>query len=233
MPKTDDAIEVVVMELDAGAAATHAAAKLLADGEQRRAERFLFERERRRYITARAHLRRLLAARLGERPEAIEFAYGRRGKPALAQRFAASGLRFNLSHCDGVAAYAFAHQREVGIDIEKVRLLPDADEVAARFFSPRENAAYRSLPADERGQGFFNCWTRKEAFIKALGGGLRIPLRRFDVSLRPGEPARLLRVGRKPGDRCRWRLIDLRPQAGFAGALVIRAKPPAGSEAMH
>jgi 4'-phosphopantetheinyl transferase len=234
MAGAEDAIEVVVTALNGrAAAACDSAAKLLSEGERQRAARFARERDRRRYIVARAELRRLLGARLHERPEAIEFVYGRRGKPALAPRFAASGLRFNLSHCEDVAVYAFARAREVGVDVEVVRPLPDADGIAARFFSRNENLAYLALASADRSQGFFNCWTRKEAFIKALGGGLHIPLRRFEVSLAPGEPARLLRVGRRPGDRCGWRLIGLQPAPGLTGAVVVRAPPPSGPGTMH
>src|SRR5256886_7924492 len=114
--------------------------------------------------------------------------YGAHGKPALAPRFAASDLRFNVSHCDDLAVYAFSHGCEVGIDVEAVRVMGDADDLAARFFSRREHGAYRALHPRDKPLGFFQCWTRKEAFIKALGDGLSYPLDRFDVSLAPGEP---------------------------------------------
>ena len=223
-----DSVEVVVARLDAGAAEIRAGSKLLCASERERAARFALDRDRNRYIAARSRLRRLLGERLGERPQAIELVYGKRGKPALAPRLAATGLRFNVTHCDDVALYAFTHEREVGVDVEAVRPLADADDVAARFFSPQENRAYRSLPAADRVQGFFNCWTRKEAFVKALGGGLHIALDRFDVSLSPHEPPRLLRVGCKPGDRCGWLLIGLQPAPGMTGAVVVRSDPRAG-----
>jgi 4'-phosphopantetheinyl transferase len=219
-----DSVEIVVARLEAGAAEIRAGSKLLCAGEQARAARFALERDRNRYIAARERRRRLHAERLGERAQAVELVYGKRGKPALAPRFAGTGLRFNLTHCDDVAVYAFTHEREVGVDVEAVRPLRDADDVAARFFSPQENLAYRSLPAAERPQGFFNCWTRKEAFVKALGGGLHLPLDRFDVSLSPHEPPRLLRVGCKPGDRCGWLLIGLQPGPGLTGAVVVRSQ---------
>ena len=222
-----DSVEVVVARLEAGAAEIRSRSQLLCAEERSRAARFAFERDRNRYIAARSCLRRLLGERLGERPQAVELVYGKRGKPALAPRFAATGLRFNVTHCDDVAVYAFAHEREVGVDVEAVRPLRDADDVAERFFSPRENIAYRALPAADRAQGFFNCWTRKEAFVKALGGGLHIALDRFDVSLSPREPPRLLRVGCKPGDRCGWLLIGLAPAPGLTGAVVVRSHPRA------
>ena len=217
---TDDAVEVIVARPDVGSEAVSASARLLSDLERARAGRFAFEPDRNRFIVARALLRQLLAARLGVRPEAVELASGARGKPALAGRFATSDLRFNVSHCKDVAVYALSSGREVGVDVEAVRTLPDADDVAARWFSPREYATYRALEPGDRALGFFQCWTRKEAFIKALGEGLYHPLDRFDVSFAPGEPAQILRVADVPGDRCRWRLEGFSPVPGFVAAVV-------------
>jgi 4'-phosphopantetheinyl transferase len=212
--------EVLAVRLDTRDEAVHAAQACLSQAEHLRAARFARELDRRRFIVARSRLRQLLGERLGLRPEAVELVYGERGKPALAPRLADSGLRFNLSHCDNVAVYAFAHGREVGVDVEAVRTLPDADDVAARFFSPREYGAYLALEPRLRPLGFFNCWTRKEAFIKALGDGLYYPLDRFDVSLAPDEPARIVRVGTTPGARCGWRIESFSPGAGLVAAVV-------------
>jgi 4'-phosphopantetheinyl transferase len=148
--------------------------------------------------------------------------YGAHGKPALARRCAGSGLRFNVSHADDVTVYAFSPGREIGIDIESVRVIPDAEDIAARFFSHRESEAYLALDPRDRPLGFFNCWTRKEAFIKALGDGLSYPLDRFDVSLAPSEPAKILRVERTPGGHCRWTLHSFSPRPGLIGAIVVR-----------
>ena len=218
----NDEIEVVVTRLDVGCEAVRASLALLSDAEQQRASRFVFDCDRRRFTVARAGLRRLLSARLAVRPESVELTYGKHGKPALAQRGAASDLHFNVSHCDDVAAFAFSHGREIGIDIESVRALHDAEDIAGRFFSPRENEAYLALDARERPLGFFNCWTRKEAFIKALGDGLDYPLDRFDVSLAPGEPAKILRVENTRGDHCGWTLHSFTPGPGLIGALVVQ-----------
>lgn len=212
-----DAVEVVATHLDAAPEAVGTLHALLSDAERRRARRMAFGRDRRRFIVARGRLRQLLGARLGVRPEAVELAYGAHGKPALAPRFAVSDLRFNVSHCDGVAAYALMYGGEIGIDIEAVEVMRDADEIAAQFFSDGERAAYRALEPQDRPLGFFNCWTRKEAFIKALGDGLSYPLDRFDVSLTPGEPARLLNV-------CGWRMMSFSPAPGFVGAVVTERK---------
>ncbi|HEX9349032.1 MAG TPA: 4'-phosphopantetheinyl transferase superfamily protein [Gemmatimonadales bacterium] len=193
-------------------------AAALSDQERWHAGRFAFPRDRRRYVVARTRLRELLGARLGVPAESVELAYGPHGKPALGGRFAGSDLRFNTSHCEDIASYAFAYGQEVGIDIERVRVMSDADDLASRFFSDAERADYRELEPSGRSLGFFNCWTRKEAFIKALGDGLNHPLHRFDVTLVPGEPARLLRVAG-------WSMMSFSPASGFVGAVVIEGRP--------
>ena len=220
----DDAIEVVVTCLAMGPAAVRASAVLLSDAERQRASRFVFDRDAHRFIVARARLRQLLAARLGVRPESVELVYGAHGKPALAFPGADSDLRFNVSHRDDVAVYALAFGREVGIDVEAVRTIRDADAIAARSFSHRENEAYRDLDPRDKLLGFYNCWTRKEAFVKALGDGLSHRLDRFDVSLAPSEPAMILRVDQTPGDSCSWRLESFSPAPGFVGAVVAECQ---------
>jgi 4'-phosphopantetheinyl transferase len=197
---------------------------VLSDQERWLAGRFAFPRDRRRYVVARARLRELLGERLGVRPETVELTYGPNGKPALGPRFAWAKLHFNVSHCEDLAVFALATGRQVGIDVEAVRLMDDADAVAALCFSPAEYTVYRALPPRDRPLSFFQCWTRKEAFIKALGDGLSYPLDQFDVSLLPGEAARLLRVGDLPGDRCGWRIESFTPATGFVGAVVIERR---------
>jgi 4'-phosphopantetheinyl transferase len=213
-----DEVEVVATRLDAAPEVVDELHALLSEAERRRASRLVFGRDRRRFIVARARLRQLLGARLGVPPESVELVYGAHGKPALAPRFADPGLRFNVSHRDDVAAYGLGFGCEIGIDIEAVRTMSDTDDLAARFFSDAERAAYGALEQPERPLGFFNCWTRKEAYIKALGDGLGYPLDRFDVSLTPGEPARLLRV------EGRWSMVSFSPAPGFVGAVVAERK---------
>jgi len=213
-------IEVVVTRPRLTPEAVRAASPLLSAAERRRASRFAFDCDRRRFVLARAQLRRLLAARLATRPEAVELVYGVHGKPALAPPFVTSDLRFNLSHSNDLVVYAFSRRCEIGIDVEAVRAMRDADDIAARFFSGWENRAYRSLHSRDKPLGFFHCWTRKEAFVKALGDGLSYPLDRFDVSLAPGEPARLRRLERAPGDERRWHMDSFSPAPGFVGAIV-------------
>lgn len=218
------AVEIVVAALDVTPQTAHRLSLWLSEEERQRAGRFAFEREWRRFVVARGRLRQLLAERLAMRPESIELVYGERGKPALAQPLSHSGLRFNVAHSGELAVYAFSRKHEVGVDVEAVRTLPDADNIAARFFSRCENETYRALESCHKRTGFFNCWTRKEAFIKALGDGLYHPLDRFDVSLIPGEPARILRVDGTPGEECGWRLQSFSPAAGFVAAVVTESE---------
>jgi 4'-phosphopantetheinyl transferase len=218
----DDGIEVVVVRLDVTPDEFDASAALLSAVERDRASRFASDSDRRRFTVARAGLRTLLAARLGVTAEAVELIYGRNGKPALARDQAESGLHFNLSHSGDIAAYAFSMDQEIGIDVERIREIANADNMAARFFSVRENEVYNSLDPIDKPVGFLSCWTRKEAFIKALGDGLTYSLNSFDVSLRPGEPAEILRVGDIPGDDCGWTLHDIAPGPGVVGACVLR-----------
>jgi 4'-phosphopantetheinyl transferase len=193
----------------------------LSPDERERGGRFHFERDRRRFVTARGLLRALLGRYLDVDPADLLFGYGPRGKPFLAGR---DELRFNLSHSGGLALLAFARGCEVGVDVEQVRPVPESEDIARHCFSAREGEELRSLRADERGAAFFRCWTRKEAFIKATGDGLSLPLDAFDVTLAPGEPARLLRVRGEPEAVHRFWLEDLRPAEGFAGALAVEGK---------
>jgi 4'-phosphopantetheinyl transferase len=212
--------EVVVARLDAGPEEVRSLRACLSDAEQRRAERFRFARDRRRFIVARARLRELLAARLDVTPEAVELANGKNGKPELGQRYADSRWRFNVSHCDDDAVYAFSRDSDVGIDIEAIRAVREADGIAARFFSRRENEAYTALSPRDKPLAFLNCWTRKEAVVKALGDGLAMPLDAFDVTLAPGEPAQILRINNRYGERRVWRLHSFSPLPGFIAALA-------------
>lgn len=225
------AVELVTRQLDIGGAALAAAVATLSAAERHKAARLATATLRQRYIAARATLRCLLGRRLDLPPQAVELACGRYGKPALAGACAAANLHFNLSHCDGLAVFAFAEGAEVGVDIERLRTMPIAEHLVASFFSHREQAAYRALPARHKLLGFFNAWTRKEAFVKATGEGLHHPLDAFDVSLAPGVPACLERVGQLGGEACGWSLRSFRPSPGFVGALVVGMPAPVNTTA--
>ena len=190
--------------------------------ERARAERFYFQKHRERFIAGRGLLRHILSRYLGKEPDQLRFCYNSYGKPALIEEAGAEGLCFNLSHSHGIALYALTRGREIGIDIEYFRPDVETEKLAERFFSPREAAALRALPEHLRKEAFFNCWTRKEAYIKADGKGLAIPLNAFDVSLTPGEPAALLRTESQPQETSRWSLRALNLEPGYAAALAVK-----------
>lgn len=196
----------------------------LSDDERARAARFVFDKDRRRFIAARGSLRVLLSRYTGRRPETIEFCYGPQGKPFLADP---SDLRFNLSHSGRFAVFACVRNREIGIDVERERPEVEFEEIAARFFSSPEQAALQALPREQRRQAFFTCWSRKEAYIKALGGGLSVPLDRFDMTLAPGQPAQLIVDRGDSAAAAAWTVYDIRPDEGYAGAAVVAG--PGGS----
>jgi 4'-phosphopantetheinyl transferase len=191
----------------------------LASDESAKAARFHFRRDRDHYVAARGLLRRLLGRYLARPPESLRFSYGAYGKPSLD---GAQDLRFNLSHSHELALYAFARGRDVGVDVEHMRADFAGDDIAARFFSAREVSMLRALPAAARTRAFFNCWTRKEAYIKARGEGLSHPLDAFDVSLTPGEPAALLGTRGDPRELTRWSLHALDAGEAYAAALVVQ-----------
>ena len=181
----------------------------LSPDERERADRFVFARDRDRFVAGRAFLRLLLAQYLGCEPRALRFRYGPNGKPALADE--RSDLHFNLAHSGALAVCALARGSELGVDLERLRPIRDAEGVVRSAFSPREVARLESLPETARLRAFYEGWTRKEAFLKALGHGLARPLDSFDVTLGPGEPPRLLRtLGRPGGGRA---LLPPRPRA--------------------
>jgi 4'-phosphopantetheinyl transferase len=187
----------------------------LASDEKARANRFVFLRDRNAFIAARGILRELLGQYLHRGAAELEFDYGAQGKPALRTESPQKSVQFNISHSHGVALLAFALGRQVGVDVELVR--PDfaGEKIAERFFSPQEVAELRNLPPTLQEEGFFLCWTRKEAYIKARGEGLQIPLQSFHVSLTPGKPALL-----QAADSPRWSLRSLRPDPRYVGAVV-------------
>jgi 4'-phosphopantetheinyl transferase len=218
---TRDRVDVWSVRLDVGAEQAAYLAKLLSPDEQARAARFRFNEHRRRFIVARGVLRALLGQYLNRPAERIRFTYSPAGKPALEVD---EGLRFNVSHSHEMALYAIAYEREVGVDLEYMRPLEDMERLAAGTFSARENAVWRHLPEAHRQEGFFNCWTRKEAYIKALGQGLSYPLDQFDVSLKPGEPARLLSVTGKPQEVTRWTFQAFNPGENYVAALAVEGQ---------
>ncbi len=194
----------------------------LAVDERARAERFYFQKHREHFIAGRGLLRNILSRYLDREPDRLRFCYNAYGKPSLTEETGAEGLCFNLSHSHEMALYAVTHGREIGVDIEYFRPNVETEKLAERFFSPREAAVLRALPEQLRKEGFFNCWTRKEAYIKAEGQGMSIPLSTFDVSLMPGEPAALLHTESHPQETSRWSLQALHPEPSYAAALAVK-----------
>ena len=191
---------------------------LLSTDELERAGRFVFERDRRHYITARAGLRLLLGAYLSCEPASIRFCYNQWGKPALADVFGEQ-LYFNLAHSQDRAVYVFTRQGPPGIDLEYVRPFPEHQYFARMFFSQRENNLLASLSEGDRLAAFYKLWTCKEAYLKAVGAGLAGELKDVEVELEPGSQARFRRA---PGPQsCQLELF--RPFENFQGALVTAA----------
>ncbi len=207
-----DEVHVWLADLSAPDPGLHS----LSQPERQRAARFIADLHRRRYVIAHHALRLVLASYLDAEPSAIDFETAEGGKPFLPGH----PFRFNLSHSGDLALIGLAREREIGIDIEAVRSSADLPAVARRFFAPAEVAALERRPEHERLETFFRIWTRKEAYIKALGGGLAIPLDSFEVSLDPGHAA-LLRTSASGS----WSMRALDTPAGHAAAVVVEGPP--------
>jgi 4'-phosphopantetheinyl transferase len=196
-------------------------ARLLSRDENQRALRFRFERDRNRFVVCRGILRELLGHYLQRDPEKIDFTYGPQGKPYLRRTNGQTdgSVYFNVSHSSDLAIYALG-LGEVGVDLEFVRPIPEMQALVDQYFSAAERSGFGSVPADLKLKAFYSCWTRKEAYVKALGGGLLIPLDQFDVSVDPTLPARLVRVQETPGDELPWSLHSFDPTTEAVAALV-------------
>jgi 4'-phosphopantetheinyl transferase len=191
----------------------------LSADEQARAARYLARTARAEFITTRARLRAILAGYLAVAPPDVAFSNGPAGKPLLARP--ERRLHFNVSHSHGLALFAFSAGAEVGVDVEALRPQQGHRDLARRFFSPAEAEALCALPMGHSELAFFNAWTRKEAFLKATGLGLGYGSERVEVTLLPGEPARLLRIDGQEGPAARWSLQALAPAEGYVGALAV------------
>jgi 4'-phosphopantetheinyl transferase len=193
--------------------------EVLSPDERQRADAFRFDKHKNSFIVGRALLRFILGRYLERAPKDITFSYGTNGKPKLAD--SNPPLHFNLAHSENRVVYAFTTAGELGVDIEPVRSLPDFESIACKFFSAEESAQVLSLPADQRAEGFFNCWTRKEAYLKAVGDGLMVPLNSFQVSLLPGQPAAFLKMNGDAQTLSQWSLFHLDFPDRYIGALAI------------
>ena len=223
LPLLKNDVHVWRLNLDATPSRMRQLTKILSADERKKAERFRFDRHQRRYIVSHAILRIILGRfYLDIEPHKLEFGRGDYGKPHVANRFPERKLCFNIASSNELAMYAVTRNDEIGIDVEFERELSDAAEIAAHYFSSGEIAALQSLPAETRQKGFYNCWTRKEAFIKAIGQGLSFPLNNFEVSLAPEESARIISIEGDPVKTKQWTLVSLEPAQGYIAALAVR-----------
>ncbi len=217
----DDEVHVWRASLDLPGSHIQRLHHILIADEQKRAGRFHFQKDRDRFIVAHGVLRAILSCYLGVEPGQLCFCYNPYGKPALTKEFGGERVRFNMAHSRGLAIYALTCGREIGIDLEYVRADLADGQIAECFFSHREVAMLRAVPKNLQKEAFFNCWTRKEAYVKARGEGLSLPLDQFDVSLTPGEPAELLSTPGDSPEAAHWSLQALSPGPGYAAALAV------------
>ena len=211
------------LDLNLPALQVEALARLLTAEERQRAERFRFPKHRRRFLVRRARLRQLVAAYQGIPQPRLDFEYGPRGKPSLPSHLDAhpeGPLAFNLSDSEDLAVVALARGEPLGVDVEVLREMPEALSISKSFFAAPERDVLASVPEAQRDQTFFNCWTRKEAYLKATGDGLSVPLDRFTVTLHPDHDCRFEEIDGDPEQAARWTLIAFAPQAGAVGALA-------------
>jgi len=197
----DDDLEVLTFRLDAGSDFICEMGACLSADERRRAGAFVRERDRNRFVAARGQLRHLLAAKLGIPPSEVELEYGPQGKPRLSARMPVRGLHFGVSRSEDVAVFALSQTYEVGVDIEALRPVAEADDIAALCFSTTEYESYRTLPPEDRTEGFLRRWTRLEAISKALGCGL-------------GQSV--------PSDDGDWTIHTFVPEPEFIGTAVVQ-----------
>ncbi|MBN2424695.1 MAG: 4'-phosphopantetheinyl transferase superfamily protein [Calditrichaceae bacterium] len=199
----------------------HQLSAFLSENELQRANKLYNEKLKQRYIAARGQLKILLGKYLGVSPKSLFFTLNEYGKPYLSQSF--SGFYFNISHSGDMALAGFSAEFEVGVDIEYRRPSWNGMHIARRFFSKDETEALYTLPVGKQRRAFFDCWCRKEAYIKARGTGLATPLKQFTVSVNPQQPARLLSTEHDPLAVKEWTLKDIPVNQEYSGAAVVHA----------
>jgi 4'-phosphopantetheinyl transferase len=196
---------------------------LLSVDERERAGRFLSIPAQTQFIAARSALRSILALYQGCEPAKIRFQLGPLGKPALVD-CGDTPLYFNLSHSRELALIGVTACGEIGVDVELVREMSSREQLAERFFHPNEVAALRTLPVHQKADGFFNAWTRKEAFLKATGKGISYGIERVEVTLAPGVAPAVLAVDGDRDAASAWQLAALTPATGYVGAVAMQGK---------
>jgi 4'-phosphopantetheinyl transferase len=220
----NDEIHIWCASLDQPASLVNKLACTLSIEEKRRAARFYFEKDRKWFINRHGILRMILGYYLGTEANELKFCHGKNGKPGLAHSFEKGIILFSMSSSQGLALYGFARNREIGVDIECVRDLPDMDQLAEVIFSRREAQICGALPTHLKREAFFTYWTRKEAFVKATGEGLSQPLDKSEPTVHPGRSARLSNMDGESGRAFGFSIFDLKPASGFAAAIAARGE---------
>lgn len=221
---SESEVHVWRLSLDQGRRLIRRFEEVLSSEEKRRAEGSFLEMEKASFRLCRGFLRVLLGRFGGMAPEAIRFVKGKRGKLHLDASFRRTGIEFNLSHSGDVALVALSRERRLGVDVEQTRPSVALDEIRQRLFSPVEQEEIGALPEAARIDGFFACWTRKEAAIKALGGSIAELAAEVVVTAHPREPAQLRRMPSTESSADLWQLQDLPVGEGYAAALCYEGR---------
>lgn len=216
-------VHIWSVELDALASKLHHLRTFLSGDELEKSARFRFDRHRNRYVAAHGWMRNVLGRYVSLPPTRLQFDSGPKGKPFLIGDANSRALQFNMAHSETMALLAISPTARVGVDVERVRPMPDADELVSRFFSRREADQFRDVPADRKGEAFFNLWTRKEAWLKATGEGIAHLLAQVEVAFLPSEPARLLELPKEYETATGWSLSSFSPAPGYIGAMAVES----------
>lgn len=220
-PLSDSDIHVWCASLSASSQELSHYRSLLSQNEVERAGRFVFEKDRDHYIVGRGLLRIILGSYLNLKPAQLEFVYGQHGKPALKPGLTDKVLEFNLSHSKDQVLYAFNWNRKIGVDIEYLIPMADMDDFAERFFTSRESAWINELSGEQKKDAFFKTWTCKEAFLKANGSGLTVPINEVEISLETKGIVELISIGNDKEQVTRWRLEMFNPFPGYQAAFAV------------
>jgi 4'-phosphopantetheinyl transferase len=212
-------IHVWTVDLNLDHHQIHEFSQFLTSQERQRAAKFINPIHGDRWIVARGYLRRILSQYLDLTPSEIVFNYGLQGKPAVEQSNIQNNIQFNLSHSGDRAVYAISARDPIGIDLEYIHPIAAADLVD-RFFSAQEQTIFHSLPVSLQQSAFFHAWTQKEAYLKACGTGLSIPLDQIEVSIDPRTPAAIVSTRTDPTDQI-WQIQQLKITPAYAGAIVV------------
>jgi 4'-phosphopantetheinyl transferase len=213
------------IDLNQDFSAVQSESEILSTDERQRAEKYHFETDKKHFIVARAALREILSRYLDTAPHRVVFSRNQYGKPSISAEISNNLIEFNFSRSREIALCAVTRGRAVGVDIEFINEDSANLEIARRFFSPDEIAALQDIPAELKTAAFYSCWTRKEAFIKAVGKGLSYPLQNFSVSVLPEEIAPLININDLQ-EKNHWSMFSFTPKRGYAAALAVEGAMP-------